>query len=251
MARFLHLGRGLTSNFKPMKTVEKPTLRTKNVHLLLGLAMALSISLFSLEWGVKTHLSEYIGQNDDFEVDYETEFPPVTIREYKLPEPPKAKSQPQPAAPIVVTQIIVADNSTPDDQLTDPSQLPGFDHLDFSGFLGEEDIIDDIPRQPWMLTEKPSFPGGDPGFRAFLDKNLNYPRRPLDQGIKGLVTLDFVIGKDGKIIKESVTVLRSPHPDLSKEAIRVLCSMPAWNPGKQGVYPVPVNFKLPISFNFR
>lgn len=46
----------------------------------------------------------------------------------------------------------------------------------------------------------------------------------------------------------NVEVLRSVHPQLDNEAIRVMQSMPAWVPGQQNQQPVRVRFNLPVKF---
>ena len=229
-------------------TEKKPFAAT---HFLLGLTMALSVSLCALEWGKRHyHLKTFTGKLET-EDDWTSELPPVTLRNVKLPQPPRPKPAPQPAPPAVITQIVVASND--EHRTTDPGDLPDFDDLDFSGLIGADTVTDaiEIPVDLGELTEWPSFPGGDEAFERFMRKNLSYPRVPRDLGIEGPVYLRFVIGKDGRIVEESIRVTRSPHDHLSDEAIRVLKLMPAWNPGKQGVYPKPVIFNFPISFRLR
>ena len=52
--------------------------------------------------------------------------------------------------------------------------------------------------------------------------------------------------KKGKIV--SPKVARSVDPDLDKEAIRLIKSMPDWIPGTQGGKAVDVKYTLPVSF---
>ncbi len=234
-----------------MNTTSEVQNSSERHRFLLGLVMALSISLIALEWGKRIdYLSNLVGAETPEIDDWMEEMIPITRMTTAPPPPPK---QPRPTVPPqpVTTQIIVASNDLPEPQTMDPSDLPDFDDLDALDLMGEEVVTDNIPRLPWALTEQPSFPGGDVGFRKFMDENLEYPRLPRDLNIGGTVQLSFVIGKDGKIIDESIKVLDSPHDHLSREAIRVLKKMPKWNPGKQGVYPVPVFFKFPVRFRVR
>jgi protein TonB len=46
----------------------------------------------------------------------------------------------------------------------------------------------------------------------------------------------------------NVKVVRSIAPSLDKEAIRVVKSIPKWNPAKQRGKPVRVIFQVPIKF---
>jgi len=80
----------------------------------------------------------------------------------------------------------------------------------------------------------------------FLMENLRYPEEAREEGIKGKVYVQFVIGKDG--IVRDVSILRSPHELLSAEAIRVVSMFPPFTPGTQRGKPVSVRYRLPVNF---
>lgn len=80
------------------------------------------------------------------------------------------------------------------------------------------------------VEEEPSFPGGEEALRDFISKNLRYPIFAKENGIQGRVQVSFIVEKDGSLTDFVIT--QSAHPSLDKEAIRVLQSMPKWNPGK-------------------
>lgn len=85
---------------------------------------------------------------------------------------------------------------------------------------------------------------GDLG--KWLGKNLKYPVRAQEAGVQGKVYIEFIIERDGSIT--DAKVIRSVHPDLDKEALRVVNSMPKWKPGMQRDKAVRVKFTIPISF---
>ncbi len=85
---------------------------------------------------------------------------------------------------------------------------------------------------------------GDLG--KWLGKNLKYPVRAQEAGVQGRVYIEFIIERDGSIT--DAKVIRSVHPDLDKEALRVVNSMPKWKPGMQRDKAVRVKFTIPISF---
>lgn len=60
------------------------------------------------------------------------------------------------------------------------------------------------------------------------------------------IYIQFKIDYNGRIIDISV---RSPHPKLTEEAIRVVKKLPPMKPGMQRGKPVRVGYILPISFN--
>ena len=80
------------------------------------------------------------------------------------------------------------------------------------------------------VAEEPSFPGGESALRDFISKNLRYPIFAKEKGIQGRVQVSFIVEKDGSLTDFVIT--ESKDPSLDKEAIRVLQSMPKWNPGK-------------------
>ena len=57
---------------------------------------------------------------------------------------------------------------------------------------------------------------------------------------------EIVTVEDGSIF--GAKVVRSVDPDLDKEALRVINSMPKWKPGMQKGEPVSVKFTVPIVF---
>ena len=80
----------------------------------------------------------------------------------------------------------------------------------------------------------------------FLSENVMYPAIARANNIQGRVICQFIVNKDGSI--SDVTVVRSVDPSLDKEAIRLIKSMPKWQPGEQRGKLVRTKFTLPISF---
>ena len=97
------------------------------------------------------------------------------------------------------------------------------------------------------VAEEPSFPGGESALRDFISKNLRYPIFAKEKGIQGRVQVSFIVEKDGSLTDFVIT--ESKDPSLDKEAIRVLQSMPKWNPGKNDGQFVTVKTYKYVSFN--
>ncbi len=106
-----------------------------------------------------------------------------------------------------------------------------------------EDHIYEVPEQ------MPSFPGGDEALYQWVYDHMQYPEECKDQGVQARVMVQMVIGKDGSI--ESAQATRSPHEALSKEAIRLVKSMPKWEPGRHNGRIVRSYFNLPIAFRIQ
>jgi len=67
-----------------------------------------------------------------------------------------------------------------------------------------------------------------------------------EKGIQGKVFVSFVIQEDGSLT--DIAIVRSVHPMLDAEAIRVVQQMPKWKPGRSDGKAVRVSFTLPINF---
>ena len=98
----------------------------------------------------------------------------------------------------------------------------------------------------WVAEKMPEFPGGNGAVAEYVRENMKYPAIAKEKGTQGRVIVQFVVNKKGKIV--SPKVARSVDPDLDKEAIRLIKSMPDWIPGTQGGKAVDVKYTLPVSF---
>lgn len=96
------------------------------------------------------------------------------------------------------------------------------------------------------VAQMPSFPDGQMAMYEFIRKHMRYPAVAKDNRIEGQVIVQFVVSKEGDII--NAKVVRSVGGGIDQEALRVVKSMPRWNPGKHNGKAVPVTFTLPIKF---
>ena len=92
----------------------------------------------------------------------------------------------------------------------------------------------------------PEYPGGSAAMMRYLAQNVKYPQAAQENGRQGKVVVQFVVDTDGSII--NAHVLTNVDPDLDKEALRVIKSMPRWTPGKQKGKPVRVKYTVPVNF---
>ena len=75
----------------------------------------------------------------------------------------------------------------------------------------------------------PEFPGGKTELMSFISKNVRYPAKAKKEGIKGFVQVNAIVEKDGTI--KYAEARKDPGGGLGDEAIRLVKSMPPWNPG--------------------
>jgi len=101
--------------------------------------------------------------------------------------------------------------------------------------------------EPYVAVEvSPEFPGGDTALLSYINRNINYPAAAKALNVRGKVIVRFCITVTGSIDK--VAVLQGLTPETDAEAMRVVGSLPDFNPGKQGGETVPVWFMVPVNF---
>lgn len=98
------------------------------------------------------------------------------------------------------------------------------------------------------LDKIPQYPGGINEFRNFLAKEIRYPASALKRKTQGVVFVNFIVEKDGKL--SNIRVDRKVGGGLDEEAIRVVQSSKDWTPGSLNGEPVRSKFVTPIKFTF-
>ncbi len=95
----------------------------------------------------------------------------------------------------------------------------------------------------------PEFPGGQAALSAYLSGKISYTSRARDAHIQGKVFVEFTVNRYGRI--EDVKLIRGLDPDLDRQAIEAVVSMPNWIPGRHNGVPVSVRFVMPVSFTLK
>jgi TonB family protein len=98
----------------------------------------------------------------------------------------------------------------------------------------------------YVVEDMPEFPGGEVALRKEITNRIQYPDIAIKNEIQGKVFVSFVVAKNGKITNTKIA--RGVHPELDKEAVRVINSLPNWEPGKQKGEAVNVSYTVPINF---
>ena len=122
----------------------------------------------------------------------------------------------------------------------------------------EEKIAEEqVPNEPVPESKKvyesveqmPEFPGGVEGLMRYLQQNVQYPPTAIKNNVQGRVIVQFIIDETGQV--GDVKVVRSVSEEVDAEAVRVIKSMPKFEPGRQGGEPVSVWYTLPIAFKMQ
>ena len=101
-----------------------------------------------------------------------------------------------------------------------------------------------------VVEVMPKFKGGESAMMEFLMMNMKYPQTAVKANQQGRAIVGFVVRKDGTVSDVHITK-SAGHAVLDEEAMRVVKSMPAWEPGKQKGKPVDVKYNVPITFRLK
>ena len=97
-----------------------------------------------------------------------------------------------------------------------------------------------------MVETTAEFPGGHSVWLTYLGDNLKYPRALKKEKISGQVIAKIYVDKTGAV--SNVEIVKSLHPLLDEEVIRVIKGSPKWKPATQSGKTVPMIFNQPITF---
>ena len=132
----------------------------------------------------------------------------------------------------------------------------GTDDLNVVRVHKEEIIVEEKKPEPVdddkvfeVVEQKPQFPGGEAALLKWVSEHIRYPAMAQENNIQGRVIVQFVVTKTGDV--GGVKVVRGKDPDLDKEAMRVVKSLPKFVPGKMNGHSVNVWYTLPISFKLQ
>jgi TonB family protein len=97
-----------------------------------------------------------------------------------------------------------------------------------------------------MIEETAEFPGGKSAWLTYLADNIKYPKSLKKEKISGQVLAKVIVDATGHV--STIEIVKSLHPLLDAEVIRVLKKSPQWKPAKQNGRNVSLTFTQPISF---
>ena len=213
----------------------------KIIYVLMGFVFVLSVCYVAFEWTEK-EVTKYEVADTDFLFEEEVEIQQTTQETTPPPPPPPA------------VQEVEVLNVVEDDVETESIEINTEDEKDVEVVIAppvEAPVEEEEEEVIFMVVETmPEFPGGQQALFKYLSENVKYPVIAQENGIQGRVICQFVVNKDGAIV--DVEVVRSGgDPSLDKEAVRVIKSMPKWNPGKQRGKAVRVKYTVPVNFRLQ
>ena len=230
------------------KTPEANIEKRRTAWRAIGFVAALSLMLSALAW-TSYDISETSGFAFEIELIEDEEIPVDVI----TPPPPPPPPQQTTIIEIVDDEEEIEEELVVDDmEIDDDTEFEVIDEV-------EEEVEDDTP---FMIVENMPALGdckkmrGDERHQCtqmeiikYVSQNTKYPPIAKDAGIQGTVFVYFVVDKKGKVT--DAKVLRPVDPRLDKEALRVIESLPEFEPGEQRGKAVSVQYTIPVKFIIR
>ncbi len=211
-------------------------------YVLMGLVLAIAVFYVGIEW-TDQEITVYEDTAISEEILFEEEIE-QTIQEEPVAPPPPAPE------PIVIEEIEIVEDDKETEEIdinSEDDENTAQEIIQAPIEMPEEDPDENVVFK--RVEKMPEFPGGNQKLMEYLSREIRYPIIAQENGIQGAVIVQFTVRKDGKI--DDVEVVRSADPSLDKEAIRLVKSMPDWNPGKQRGKAVHCKFTLPIRFRLQ
>lgn len=209
--------------------------------LLMGVIVALAFMFVSFEW--TQHDVRLAANSLASDPIFVEELVPITFPDEKLEPPPPPEVKPSELIEIVTNEQEVTDAvTTVSEDQGQPYEVIWVPPVVETEKVDEDIIVDHVEIMP-------EFPGGMTALMKYLGSNIKYPTISQEMGSAGRVIVQFVVNRDGSIANP--TVVRGVDAYLDKEAIRVISSMPKWNPGVQNGKKVRVKYTVPVVFRLQ
>ncbi len=201
------------------------------------------------------------------ELPEEEEKPPVQEEAPKIAESKPAldvvalpEIKPVPKEKAVETEVATVEEATDKKKLIGPVAMKGMKggSITTEGKWGTKDVagsatgstkgVEDGTGEGDRIFESveinPSPKDGMDAFRKWIADNYQYPAGAIDAGVKGTVTVSFVVERNGELT--DIKVLKDLSYGTGQAAISLLKRAKKWNPGIQNGRPVRVAYTLPI-----
>lgn len=209
--------------------------KTKLLFTNVGFILSLLIVIAAFKYHTEELAVKDLGQvNDEFE-----EMQDIPLTEQPPPPPPPPVVPPEPVP-------------VPEEEIEEEVEIPIFDaditeDASFDDFVLPDNMEEEVADEIFDVVEdQPEFPGGETALYKYLGEQIKYPTQARRMGIEGRVYVQFVVDQEGRIT--DVQAVRGIGAGCDEEAVRVVKSMPRWDPGRQRGRAVKVKMIVPITF---
>ena len=233
--------------------------------LLIKFGLVISLAMTLLLFNFTSHINLEIAIDDPGIHEQEVE---IIRTVHKLPQkqvPPPETVQIvdiEPSDPVEFTDSVVVDNTPFEIVDTTKIRVPMPKAMVAPSKPAVNPVLSPVTDAPILFADKMPFFGdcrtGDPATQRvcsdkallkYLADHIRYPTMARENRIEGLVVIEFVVSKEGKL--SGLRVLRDIGAGCGTEALRVVSEMPEWSPGVHHGRPVPVIFRLPVRYRLQ
>ena len=116
--------------------------------------------------------------------------------------------------------------------------------LTFSS-LGQINSSDLLPKTEGSSAQ---FPGGDFELMIFINDNIQFPKTVAEKNINDKCVVRFMVTTEGELKNIEVIKNIPECPECDMEAIRLIQSMPKWEPAIKNNIPTRTHMNLSITF---
>ncbi|MEM8897151.1 MAG: TonB family protein, partial [Bacteroidota bacterium] len=102
---------------------------------------------------------------------------------------------------------------------------------------------------PNAVFETPSFPGGSKSMSRFVARRLRYPRMAINNKVEGIVIAKFDVDEAGNI--SNPKIVKSLGFGCDEEVLRIVGTMPNWEPGTKNGEPIKAIHSIAIKFEIQ
>jgi len=109
---------------------------------------------------------------------------------------------------------------------------------------------------PWNMPElaydtAPQYRGGSNAMLQFFADSVRYPEPEKSKGLQGSVSLKFIVDTSGAVTNVQLINGVPYAPNLAKEAVRLMYSMPHWIPATKNGKRVEAEYFLSVPFRLK
>lgn len=149
-----------------------------------------------------------------------------------------------PSMPMIETPTSASESARvidSDSGIDTPAPTPSSNEMPAEESVPAED------KEVYVAVEQSAeFPGGMAGLMKYLASQIKYPEEAKEKNEEGRVVVKFIVEANGSV--RDAKVIKGVSPSLDAEAVRVVSTMPDWQPAKINGKPVSSYFNIPVSF---
>lgn len=139
----------------------------------------------------------------------------------------------------ITLSLLIAACSTPS-QMKSKAQQQQKEYQEVIG------VVDENHPKPDTFA---MYPDGQNGINQHILHTFRYPDYCAQKRIQGKVYVEYFVEIDGSV--KEAKIKNSVHPELDKEALRIILALERFRPGMKNNQPVRVKYSQPINFKIQ